>query len=78
MKSRHRLPMTHGQGWGGDCSAQRSPPQSWALSQRPQLRKPLLTLPGTGLLDQALPLRLVGHLDEPVLIALGQHLLHGG
>lgn len=44
----------------------------------PFLRKPLLTLPGTGLLDQALPLRLVGHLDEPVLAALRQHLLHGG
>lgn len=43
----------------------------------PSLGEPLLTLPGIGLLDQVLPLRLIGRLDEPVLAALGQHLLHG-
>lgn len=54
---------------------------SIALSQLPQLPhsgSPFLILPGAGLLDQVLPLRLVGHLDEPALTAFGQHLLHGG
>lgn len=44
----------------------------------PSPERTLLTLPGTGLLHQALPLGLIGHLDEPALTALGQHLLHGG
>lgn len=35
------------------------------------------TVPGAGLADKVLPTRLVGHLDELVLVALGQHLLHG-
>ena len=54
---------------------------STALSQLSQLAhvgSPFLILPGAGLLDQVLPLRLVGHLDEPALTAFGQHLLHGG
>lgn len=54
--------------------------RSWALSRLPRVPHSgslFLTLPGTGLLDQVLPLRLVGHLDEPAVTALGQHLLHG-
>lgn len=35
------------------------------------------TVPGAGLVDKVLPTRLVGHLNELVLVALGQHLLHG-
>ena len=35
------------------------------------------TVPGAGLADKVLPTRFVGHLDELVLVALGQHLLHG-
>lgn len=35
------------------------------------------TVPGAGLVDKVLPTRLVGHLDELVLVALSQHLLHG-
>lgn len=35
------------------------------------------TVPGAGLVDEVLPTRLVGHLDELVLVALSQHLLHG-
>jgi hypothetical protein len=63
----------------GDSSAQ-LPSQSWVPSQlpsSPHLEGLFLTLPGTGLLDQALPLGLIGHLDEAALTALGQHLLHG-
>lgn len=59
-----------GLGAGGSRGSEPAPPT-------PVLRKPLLTLPGTGLLDQVLSLRLVGHLKEAVLAALGQHLLHG-
>lgn len=39
--------------------------------------QPPLPVPGAGLVDKVLPTRLVGHLDELVLVALGQHLLHG-
>ena len=35
------------------------------------------TVPGAGLVDKVLPTRLVGHLDELVLVGLSQHLLHG-
>lgn len=73
MKTSHHLPLVARpmQGGGDSWGSELAPPT-------PFLRKSLLTLPGTGLLDQVLPLRLVGHLDEAVLTAFGQHLLHGG
>lgn len=71
---------TAGEAQGRGSSAQLSA-ESWAPSQLPRgprLGMLFLTLPGTGLLHQALLLGFIGHLDEPVLTALGQHLLHGG
>lgn len=68
----------------GPCRGFQCPalsPWTWALSQLPQLLRSgslFLTLPGTGLLDQVLPMGLTGDLDEPALVDLGQHLLHGG
>lgn len=35
------------------------------------------SIPGAGLADKVLPTRFIGHLDELVLVALSQHLLHG-
>lgn len=35
------------------------------------------SIPGAGLADKVLPPRFIGHLDELVLVALSQHLLHG-
>lgn len=76
-------PRQCGQGWGGPLQGIPVPtlsPWTWALSQLPQLLRSgslFLTLPGTGLLDQVLPMGLTGDLDEPALVDLGQHLLHG-
>lgn len=45
----------------------------------PRHRQPQTSpaVPGAGLVDKVLPTGLVGHLDELVLVALGQHSLHG-
>lgn len=59
--------------WGG---------YSWTAGRTgtgPRHRQPQTspTVPGAGLVDKVLPTGLVGHLDELVLVALGQHSLHG-
>lgn len=59
--------------WGG---------YSWTAGRTgtgPRHRQPQTSpaVPGAGLVDKVLPTGLIGHLDELVLVALGQHSLHG-